>query len=394
MNYLLFDGPERTHLLPLTFTRPVGELRLGILTLKEKWDKYLGVKCSYLTQKYLSKKYPISKTEKNILINPAYLPTKTLVQQIKTLSPGQAIISRKNLIAAHTGKTLSFDISLFNTVDYQQDLLHVVRPYHLFQYNSIALKDDFSLLTRHRKSSSISETNRVISPQNIFLEKGATVEFCTLNASEGPVYIGQNAVAQEGCMIRGGLALCDKAVLRMGTRIYGATTIGPGSKVSGEISNSIITGYSSKVHEGFLGNSVLGQWCNLGAGTNNSNLKNSYGQVRLWNYATSTFENSELQFCGLIMGDHSKSAINTQFNTGTVVGVCANIFEPVFSKNMIPSFTWGITKEYRLSKACEVAKKVMLRRNIVFKETDERILSHIFKETDSLRKLFLNSNFF
>jgi len=394
MNYLLFDGPERTHLLPLTFTRPVGELRLGILTLKEKWDKYLGVNCSYLTQKYLSKKYPASKAERNILINPAYLPTKKLVQQVKTLSPGQAIVSGKNIIAAYPRKMLSLNISLLNTMEYQQDLLQIVRPYHLFQYNSIALKDDFSLLTRHRESSSISQTNCVISPENIFIEKGARVEFCTINASEGPVYIGQNAVAQEGCLIRGGLALCDKAILRMGTRIYGATTIGPGSKVSGEISNSIITGYSSKGHEGFLGNSVLGEWCNLGAGTNTSNLKNNYGQVKLWNYARSAFENSELQFCGLIMGDHSKSAINTQFNTGTVVGVSANIFEPVFLKNMIPSFTWGIAKEYQLSKSYETAKKAMLRRNIAFNTTDEHILSHIFKETASFRKLFLNSKFF
>ncbi|MFV0238379.1 MAG: GlmU family protein [Flavobacteriales bacterium] len=389
MNYILFDGPERDHLLPLTFTRPVGELRTGILTIKEKWEAHLGLTCSYLTQNYLSDKYPMVDLEDNILINAAFLPTKHLVEQIKNLKEKQALIADHNIIALYTLPEQEIEIENFETIEYPQKLIHIERPFHLFSYNHQTLQDDFNLLTKGRDSQPISNTNQVISPENIFIEEGAEVEFSILNASSGPIYIGKNAKILEGCLIRGGLALCENSQLNMGAKIYGAVTIGPFSKVGGEVNNSVLIGYSNKGHEGFLGNSVLGEWCNLGADTNSSNLKNDYGEVKLWNYSTHKFEKTGLQFCGLIMGDHSKSAINTQFNTGTVVGVCTNIFEAGFPKNIIPSFTWGKSSEYKIVKAQNVAKKVMSRRNIEFNSIDAQILKHIFEETAKSRKLFI-----
>lgn len=389
MNYILFDGPERDHLLPLTFTRPVGELRIGILTIKEKWEIYLGFTCSYLTQDYLAEKYPLVDLDDNILINAAFLPTQQLVDQIKRLKERQALLYNDNIIALYTDPEEEIEIENFEVIEYKENIIHIEHPYHLFTYNSQALQDDFSLITKERSSQAISKTNQVVNPENIFIEEGAEVEFSILNAATGPIYIGKNAKILEGCLIRGGLALCENAQLNMGAKIYGATTIGPFSKVGGEVNNVILTGYSNKGHEGFLGNAVLGEWCNLGADTNNSNLKNDYSEVKLWNYVSQRFEKTGLQFCGLIMGDHSKCAINTQFNTGTVVGVCANIFESGFPKNMIPSFTWGSSSEYKLSKAFDVAQKVMSRRNIPFNQTDVDILQHIFEETTESRKLFI-----
>ncbi len=389
MNYILFDGPEREHLLPLTFTRPVGELRTGILTLKEKWEFYLGSTCSYLTQDYLAKKYPLVDLDHNVLINAAFLPTQDLVDQIKSLKERQALLFEDDIIALYTDPEEEIEIEHFDIIQYEQKLIHIERPYHLFTYNDQSLRDDFRLITEGRVSQPLSKTNRVANPEHIFIEEGAEVEFSTLNASTGPIYIGKNAKILEGCLIRGGLALCEGSQLNMGAKIYGAVTIGPFSKIGGEINNSVLIGYSSKGHEGFLGNSVLGEWCNLGADTNNSNLKNDYSEVKLWNYASKRFEKTGLQFCGLIMGDHSKCAINTQFNTGTVVGVCANIFEAGFPKNMIPSFTWGSSNEYKVSKAFDVAQKVMIRRNVEFTQTDADIMHHIFEQTSEPRKLFI-----
>ncbi len=389
MNYILFDGPERDHLLPLTFTRPVGELRTGILTIKEKWEKHLGLACSYLTQDYLSKKYPMVNLDHNILINASFLPNQDIVEQIKKLKTQQALITNGNVIALYTDPEREIILDDFETIEYDKKLIHIERPYHLFTYNHQTLQNDFDLLTQGRHSQPISKTNQVVHPENIFLEEGAEVEFSILNASTGPIYIGKNAKIMEGCLIRGGLALCESAQLNMGSKIYGAVTIGSFSKVGGEVNNAILIGYSNKGHEGFLGNAVLGEWCNLGADTNNSNLKNDYSEVKLWNYATHKFEKTGLQFCGLIMGDHCKCAINTQFNTGTVIGICSNIFESGFPKNIIPSFTWGNSEEYKISKAFEVAQKTMIRRGIEFNPIDAQILEHVFEQTTKLRKRFI-----
>ncbi len=390
MNYILFDGPERDHLLPLTFTRPVAELRTGILTIKEKWEKYLGLTCTYLTQDYLSEKYPMVDLDYNILINASFLPNQDVVEQIKKLKKQQALITtNENIIALYTDPKREVILDDFETIEYEKELIHIERPYHLFTYNHQTLQNDFDLLTQGRQSQPISKTNQVVCPENIFLEEGAEVEFSILNASTGPIYIGKNAKILEGCLIRGGLALCENAQLNMGSKIYGAVTIGPFSKIGGEVNNAVLIGYSNKGHEGFLGNAVLGEWCNLGADTNNSNLKNDYSEVKLWNYVTHKFEKTSLQYCGLIMGDHSKCAINTQFNTGTVVGVFSNIFQSGFPKNIIPSFTWGNSNEYKISKAFEVAQRVMIRRGIEFNSIDAQILEHVFEQTTELRKRFI-----
>lgn len=388
MNYILFDGPERDHLLPLTFTRPVAELRTGIWTIKEKWEYYLGSTCSYLTQDELSIKFPMVDLDQNILINAAFIPNENVVNQIKSLQEKQALLYEDNIIAVYTHPEEEIELEDFEIINYAEDLIHIQRPYDLFKYNHLTLQQDFECITQGRTSQPIPEGTRVKNPENIFIEEGAVIDFAILNASEGPIYIGKNAKIQEGAMVRGALALCDDSQLNMGAKIYGATTIGPHCKIGGEVNNSIIFGYSNKGHEGFMGNSVIGEWCNWGADTNNSNLKNDYSEVKLWNYATERFEKTGLQFCGLIMGDHSKAAINTQFNTGTVIGISCNIFQTGFPKNFIPDFTWGQNEEYKLPKVNAVAERVMMRRSIDFNSIEERILEHIFETTAHLRKLF------
>ena len=244
------------------------------------------------------------------------------------------------------------------------------------------------MITKNRKSQPIPAGVNTVNQENIFLEEGAKLTFCTLNASTGPIYIGKDAEIMEGCIVRGALAMCDNSVLKLGAKIYGATTIGPHSKVGGEVNNSVLMGYSNKGHDGFLGNSVLGEWCNLGADTNNSNLKNNYAEVRLWDYNTGRFAKTGLQFCGLMMGDHSKCGINTMFNTGTVVGVSANIFGSGFPRNFIPSFSWGGASGftvYKTNKVFEVANEVMKRRKISFDDIEKRILENVYELTKQYR---------
>ncbi len=262
-------------------------------------------------------------------------------------------------------------------------VVHIQHLWELFIYNEFAIGYDFKLLTHGRNSAKISETNHLINPENIFFEEGAKAEFSILNATNGPIYLGKDSEIMEGSLVRGSLALCENAKLNMGTKIYSGTTVGPHSKVGGELNNAILMGYSNKAHDGFLGNSVIGEWCNLGAGTNNSNLKNNYAEVKLWDYSQKRFINTGLQFCGLIMGDYSKSAINTQFNTGTVVGVSANIFKPGFPPNFISSFNWGGSRDsekFNLNRSYEAASKMMERREKILTENDKDILKHIFDE--------------
>ena len=262
--------------------------------------------------------------------------------------------------------------------------------WNIFQFNPEEINSDFEIVTKGRRSQPLSTTNRVLCPENVFVEEGAKVEFSIINASEGKVYIGKDAEIWENAVIRAPFAMNEHAVVKMSAKIYEGTTIGPYSKVGGEVQNSVIIGYSNKGHDGYLGNSVLGEWCNLGADTNNSNLKNDYSEVKLWNYASHSFEKTGLQFCGLMMGDHSKSAINTMFNTGTVVGVSSNVFGGGFPRTFIPSFMRGGSQgmeEYRLQKACETAERVMARRHKSFDEVEYAILSTIFEETRQNRAL-------
>jgi UDP-N-acetylglucosamine diphosphorylase/glucosamine-1-phosphate N-acetyltransferase len=389
MNYILFDGTVRNALLPFTFTRPVADIRIGIFTIREKWENYLKSTITTITEEYLSEKYPMVELEENVLINASFCPNEALVNLVAELAENQAIFYGDEVIAFYTKDTQDeVDFETYEAIEYEGDILRLENTWDIFSKNAEALQADFNFITEGRTSEPISSTNRLICPENIFIEEGAKVEHSILNATDGPIYVGKHAEIWEGSLIRGGLALCDHAVVKMGAKIYGATTVGPHSKVCGEISNSVIFGYSSKGHEGYLGNAVLGEWCNIGADSNNSNLKNNYAKVRIWNYATESFEQTGLQFCGLMMGDHSKSAINTMFNTGTVIGVNCNIYVPGFPGNFVPSFSWGGASgftSYQPVKAFEAAKVMMARRGVEFTTQDEDILNHVFEDTKKWR---------
>ena len=390
MNYILFDGNVRNQLLPFTFTRPVADIRVGILTIREKWEKHLRFTTTSITEDYLSEKYPMVELERNILINASFIPSENLAKMVEELSENEAIFCDDEPIAFFSSEGQNVNFESYNITRYShQDVLRIEHTWDIFSKNHEAIQRDFELLTKGRDSQPIPETSVAFNRDNIFIEEGAKLAFCSLNATDGPIYIGKDAEVMEGALIRGPFALCDHATVKMGAKIYGGTTVGPHSKVGGEVNNSMIFGFSNKGHDGFLGNSVIGEWCNLGADTNNSNLKNNYAEVRLWDYETEGFARTGLQFCGLMMGDHSKCGINTMFNTGTVVGVSANIFGSGFPRNFVPSFSWGGNagmSTYLTKKAFEVAKVVMSRRNIEFTETDAKILEHVFEMTAKHRR--------
>jgi len=389
MNYILFDGTSRNNLLPFTYTRPVADIRVGILTIREKWEKLLNAKTSTLTKTYLQEKYPLINEEDDILINASYLPTKELVDIVKNLKDNQAVYYQGEVVAVHTSERQEeIKQQHYDKIDFSNTLLQIKNTWDIFSLNKEALEADFKLITEGRKSAPIPDGVWTKKPENIFIEDSAEVNVCTLNAENGSIYIGKNAKILEGSMIRGAFALCEKSVVKMGAKIYGATTIGPGCTVGGEIKNVVFFENSNKGHDGYLGDSVIGEWCNLGADTNNSNLKNNYAEVRLWSYETKGFAKTGLQFCGLMMGDHSKCGINTMFNTGTVVGVSANIFGDGFPRNFIPSFSWGGAagfSTYQMKKVKEVAKVVMGRRNKEFDKVEESILEHIFELSKEFR---------
>ena len=390
MNYILFDGTVRNALLPFTFTRPVADIRIGILTIREKWEKYLGSTTTSLTEEYLSEKFPMVELEENVMINASFLPNEVLSELVSNLEPNQAIFKGEEVIAFFTQDSQEeVDFDAYEIIEYAEDCLTIENTWDIFQKNDVAIREDFELLTEDRKSQPIPKSVNVIAPENIFIEEGAKLEFVTLNASTGPIYIGKNAEIMEGSVIRGPFALCESGRVKLATKVYGATTVGPHSVIGGEVSNSVLFGYSNKGHDGFLGNSVLGEWCNIGADSNNSNLKNNYEEVKLWSYETEGFAKTGLQFCGLMMGDHSKCGINTMFNTGTVVGVSSNIFGSGFPRNFVPSFSWGGASgftTYITKKAFETARLVMMRRNVEFDEKESRILEHVFEETKKWRK--------
>ncbi|MCK9423269.1 MAG: GlmU family protein [Bacteroidales bacterium] len=390
MNYILFDESiVRTNLLPLTFMRPVADIRVGILTIREKWEKRLKTKTSTLTDGYLSHKFPIIRENENILINGSICPNDEIITAIKNLKRNQIVLFDDVIIALHVMEE-ELDRVGDPTADGIEEIriaeppLKINHTWEIFSKNETAIQEDFELLTRGRKSQKISISNRVFGEENIFVEKGAKLECAVLNATTGPIYIGKDSEIMEGALIRGPFVLCEGAQVKMAAKIYGPTTIGPYCRVGGEINNSVLFGYSNKAHDGFLGHSVIAEWCNIGADTNTSNLKNTYDTVRLWSYAKQTFVNTHLQFCGTIMGDHSKCAIDTQFNTGTVTGVSANIFGPGFQRNFVPSFTWGGTAghtNYNIKKAIEVAEIVFKRRHRIFDETEKDLMTSVYNLT-------------
>lgn len=394
---ILFDSEVRDYLLPLTFVRPIAELRIGILSIREKWERLLPARISYLTQDYLSAKYPLEYGSDNLLVNGSIVPTPDLVQLLREMEFGQAYLLGEELIAARldgdqlAGLIAEDDMGELDTYDLQyEQLLKINRPYDIFAKNAQALQLDFELLTAGRQSAPLPASNRLIGPADqLFIEAGASIEACTLNTTTGPIYIGADALVMEGCLLRGGLAICEHAILKMGARIYGPTTIGPYCKVGGEINNTVFFANSNKAHDGYLGNAVLAEWCNIGADTNSSNLKNTYDEVRIWSYPEERFIGTGLQFCGLIMGDHSKAGINTMFNTGSVVGVSANIFGSGFPRQFIPSFSWGGASgftTYKTNKAFDTIRAVMQRRDFPFSEAEQQILLRVYEDTAKYRR--------
>ena len=390
MTINLFDDGAWFNLRPLTFTRPVADLRIGILTIAEKWAKHLDAEFGFQTQAYLSIKYA-PQSDARLSINGSICPDDQLLEAISRLNSGEALYKGDILIAFRNDDQaqLSPDqVQSLERVTYNGDFIKLSYPEDIFKYNHEELLKDFQLLTAGRTSAELSSTNSFIGDQ-IFAEPGAEAECSTFNSKAGPIYIGRNSQVWEGTNIRGSFALCDNSQVKMGTKIYGQTTIGPFCRVGGEINNSVLWGYSSKGHEGYLGNSVLGQWCNIGADTNNSNLKNNYAEVRLWDYQQTRFRKTGLQFCGLIMADHAKCAINTMFNTGTVAGVSANIFGSGFPRNFIADFSWGGShgfEVYALEKMFQTAEKVFARRDMPFDNIERDILTEVFNETNIHRK--------
>jgi UDP-N-acetylglucosamine diphosphorylase/glucosamine-1-phosphate N-acetyltransferase len=392
MSYILFDDVARKSLKPFTYIRPVCDIRIGILTIREKWEKYLGETTSTLTEDYLSNKFPIIFADSMTLINGSVCPTPKLVQAVKNLSVNQVLVCNDNIIAmSKTREDFISEGDDIEKIEVEEDFIKLNNVWDIYVYNDRAIREDFELITKGRKSQTISSTNNLINPENIFVEEGASIEYATLNAKNGPIYIGKNAEIMEGAVVRGPFAMGEHSVLKLNAKIYGGTTIGPYAKVGGELDSVVIFGYSNKAHDGFIGHSVIGEWCNLGADTNASNLKNTYDEVRLYDIEKSTFVPTGQVFCGTIFGDHSKCGINVMFNTGTVVGISSNIYGAGYQRNFIPSFAWGGTntglKLYQLDKAIEVNERMMQRRGLVMSEEDKKILQHIFNQTLKNKKL-------
>lgn len=386
MAIILFDDSAHLSLRPLTYTRPVADLRIGILTIAEKWAKHLDTTFSFQTQPYLQAKFPVKLGTDDLYINGSVCPDEELVEAINQLKTGEALKQGDFLIAAKAPTDADFS----KVINYDTFFNSIKHPEDIFSKNDIELRRDFKLLTKGRTSAEISSTNTIIGT-DFFAEEGATAECSTFNTTNGPIYLGKNSSVWEGTNIRGAFALCHDSQVKMGGKIYGATTIGPYSRVGGEVNNAVIWGYSSKGHEGYLGNAVLGQWCNIGADSNNSNLKNNYAEVKLWDYTTGRFRKTGLQFCGLIMGDHAKCGINTMFNTGTVVGVSANVFGAGYPRNFVPDFAWGGAhgfEVYTIKKMFETAHLVFERKDSVFDEKEQEILKTVFELTESYRSVF------
>jgi UDP-N-acetylglucosamine diphosphorylase/glucosamine-1-phosphate N-acetyltransferase len=397
-NLILFDDDDYWRsLLPLTYTKPISELRVGILTLREKWELIYNATASFITQDYLAEKYPIAIEDDNVLINSSFLPTEHLQLIINDLTLNEAIIYDNQLVAARLDRK-QFDKLV---VDKEIDEIHgldisgieeairiINRPHHIFTMNGQEIKADYKRLIKGRKSQELADHNQAINKAQIFIEEGARVDFSILNAADGPIYIGKNATIMEGSIIKGPFAMGEHSVVKMGAKIYGDTTLGPFCKVGGEVQNVVFTGFSSKAHDGYLGNSVIGEWCNLGADTNSSNLKNNYTEVKAWSYPEERFLKTGLTFHGIIMGDHSKTGINTMLNTGTIIGINCNIFGSGYPRNFIPSYSWGGNSgfiTYNLDKGLQTAEIVMKRRNKVLTVQDEKILKYVFFESAKYR---------
>lgn len=395
MNYILFDDSLSEHLLPLTYTRPSCELLVGIWRLREKWESRLGRSVSFITYRnYLAAKYPAHFTADNTYINGSLLVNDVLHDAVNNLGMQQALVKNGRVVAVRSTDNLErFEAGLLEAVgmqllEWEAEPDWISYPEDIFHKNGREIARDFAAITANRQSAQVDDTNLLIGKENIFIEPGAILTACTINAKAGPVYIAADAEVMEGATIRGPFYLGEHSAVKMGAKIYGDTSIGPHCKVGGEITNSVMMGYSNKGHDGYMGNSVIGEWCNWGADTNNSNLKNNYEQVKLWDHVSGRFRNTGLQFAGLIMADHAKCGINTMFNTGTVVGVGANVFGAGFPRNFMPAFSWGGAQSletFRFNKFCETAQKVMERRGLPLDDLEKSILEAIYNETSTQR---------
>ena len=396
MDVILFDGPEWEDLLPLTYTRPIAALRIGIDTIEDKWNAALKVKSQILTQGHIQPKYTVYTSDDYLMINAANLPTPFLVDAVMNLEPQQQLIINGDFVAVrravafNAGKSaeeLNRDLEKVSITS-TEPLLHIRYPWDIFLLNDRVMREDFKRLTRHRISAPISPRNQIIGDQ-IFAEENVQIECAILNSVTGPIYLGSDSEIMEGSLIRGGLALGSGSTIKMGAKLYGANTFGPHCKIGGEVTNSVFQGYSNKGHDGYLGNSVIGEWCNFGADTNSSNLKNNYKKVSIYNHRLDSMIDSGQQFLGLIMGDHSKTGINTMLNTGTVIGVSANVFGAGFPPTFIPSFSWGNgdpMETYQPEKAIEVAEAVMSRRGIEMSQIEKDLMTSVFQLTSKYRK--------
>lgn len=390
MNWILFDHPTlRQNLLPFTFTRPVGAIRCGILTIAEKWEKFTQQPISFATEPYLATKFPIKLTSDNLWLNGAVCPSAALMAEVQKLPMNGAVRKGDMILAVRTADDEVPEVITGPVTDFSEPLTIIDEVWKIYQHNGEQIRQDFLLITKGRTSAPLGDPfTKVYAPENVFLEEGASVKAAILNAENGPIYLGKNSQLQEGCLIKGPFALCEGSHVNMGAKVRGDTTVGPFSKIGGEVSNSVIFGFSNKSHDGFLGNSVLGEWCNLGADTNTSNMKNNYENVKLWSYTKGGFKDTGLMFCGLMMGDHSKCGINTMFNTGTVVGVGANIFGDGYPRNFIPSFAWGGAAgftTFQINKALDTAAKAMERRGKTLDEPERLILQKVYDDSARFR---------
>ncbi len=391
-NLILFDDPAiRPELLPFTFTRPVADIRVGILTIAEKWQKRLDNAPSFLTESYLSASYPCRTTTDNLYINGAVCPTDELTRRVQHLTSGEGLLSSAGLLVAlRTDQAITEVTQLTDAVRsssvFEEFIPTMRHLWSLIAANGDQIRADFDLLTAGRESQPITDPfTQCYAPENIFIEPGATLKATILNAADGPIYIGKNAIVSEGSVIVGPFGLGEGAMVHYQSRMRSNTSIGPYCKAGGEIANSIMFANSAKGHEGYLGDSVVGEWCNLGAGTNTSNLKNDYANVKLHNYATGGLVDTGRKFCGLMMGDFTKAGIGTLFNTGTVVGVNVNVYGGGIQPKHIPSFSWGGTVDgfvpYRIDKALQVAKETFSRRNTAFDAAEESILRAVYQQS-------------
>jgi len=398
MQLILFDDQSRFGLMPFTRTRPVADIRCGIFTMRERWEKLLEQKSGSLTEAYLQPVFPLNAAGDNLLVNGSVFATTALVYAINTLQPESKLIKGNVVLAARTTqKELSFDgldktLQNLTSVNFEEPVHQLKNTWDIFSQNDRAIREDYTIITRGKKSEAIPEGVIVTGKENLFIEPGAIINAGTIiNATTGPVYLAKDAEILEGCMLRGPIAIGEHAVLKMGAKIYGGTTIGEGCKVGGEISNVVFFANSNKGHDGYLGNAVIGEWCNLGADTNCSNLKNNYDEIKIWDDYHNKSIKTGLQFCGLLMGDHSKCGINTMFNTGTVAGVSCNIYGGNFPDKFIPSFCWGGSEgmvTYDFNRAMDTANRMMSRRNKSLSEAEIEMYRYIFEQTTEQRNIF------